>query len=248
MSYITRKVHLDLYPSLVWYYNKQSLVCVLPSTACQARHIQINLSSRGVNPLLFTEGHAWEMSARQLVGLAETYPETLFLVPVFQCLFRYLETLKNCVLILRYSHRTTSLFLKFLLYFSFFKSNSHQRREDLDSLPFFQKIMEASGEPLPNLLAFFDNSSGEGREPTGVPELPRWYPAGVPVGFTGGICSSNVKRWLTLYHLKASEAGCWAICDAQSGFRKGKKRGEPIDVEELQRLLQEAFEWGLDTS
>ena len=52
----------------------------------QARHIQVNISSRGVAPDLFMPSPrgSWEKSASCLVQLAEMYPETLFLVPVFQ--------------------------------------------------------------------------------------------------------------------------------------------------------------------
>lgn len=97
---------------------------------------------------------------------------------------------------------------------------------------------------MSNLLAFFDNSAGEGVEPSRIPDIPPGYPAGGPIGFAGGIRAENVKEWLSKYHSKAAAAGCWAICDAQSGFRKKGNRGEPIDLEELTKLLQQAFEWG----
>ena len=54
-------------------------------------------------------------------------------------------------------------------------------------------------EPL-NVLAFFDNSGGEGKVPEKVAELPVEYPRhkGHPVGFTGGLRAGNVKEWLVL--------------------------------------------------
>ena len=56
------------------------------ASSSQARHIQVNISSRGVAPDLFMPSArgSWEKSASCLVQLAEMYPETLFLVPVFQ--------------------------------------------------------------------------------------------------------------------------------------------------------------------
>ncbi|CAJ1381380.1 unnamed protein product [Effrenium voratum] len=45
----------------------------------------------------------------------------------------------------------------------------------VDSWPFMSKILEfsmRSGKPAPNLVAFFDNSSGRGRAPDAVPEVP----------------------------------------------------------------------------
>ena len=52
-------------------------------------------------------------------------------------------------------------------------------------------------DPL-NVLAFYDNSAGEGKEPEKVPELPPEYPRhkGHPVGFTGGLHAGNVKECL----------------------------------------------------
>lgn len=169
----------------------------------KARHIQVNISSRGVAPDLFMPSPrgSWEKSASCLVQLAEMYPETLFLVPVFQS-------------------------------------------GDIDSLPFLQLVLDMSKRTMSNLLAFFDNSAGEGVEPSRIPDIPPGYPAGGPIGFAGGIRAENVKEWLSKYHSKAAAAGCWAICDAQSGFRKKGNRGEPIDLEELTKLLQQAFEWG----
>eukprot|EP00438_Fugacium_kawagutii_P008043 Skav209140 [mRNA] locus=scaffold3458:57251:62031:- [translate_table: standard] len=66
------------------------------------------------------------------------------------------------------------------------------------------------------------------------------------VGFTGGIKAGNVKEWLTRYHQKASEARCWVVCDAQSGFRKKGQRSEEIDLDELRKLIQAAYEWGCE--
>lgn len=72
------------------------------------------------------------------------------------------------------------------------------------------------------------------------------YPrnVGQSIGFTGGINASNVKEWLSRYHARAAELGCACLCDAQTGFRQGKTRGQPIDAEEFRKLLQEVYEWG----
>jgi len=173
----------------------------------KARHIQVNVSSRGVKPELFMASEYWESSALQILRLAEKYPETLFIIPVFE-------------------------------------------RGEISSLAFVLKIMELAvkmwgKEPL-NVLAFFDNSGGEGKVPEKVAELPVEYPRhkGHPVGFTGGLRAGNVKEWLSRYSEKATDVGCWLVSDAQSGFRKNGSRGEPIDVEQLKLLMKEVFEWG----
>ena len=50
-----------------------------------ARHIQININARGVPPQLFTTpGAESEKSATQIASLASQYPNTLFLIAVFQ--------------------------------------------------------------------------------------------------------------------------------------------------------------------
>ena len=41
----------------------------------KARHIQVNISARGVNPELFTESECWEQSALQILQLAEKFLE-----------------------------------------------------------------------------------------------------------------------------------------------------------------------------
>ena len=103
------------------------------------------------------------------------------------------------------------------------------------------------GKPLSNLSAFFDNSGGEGKEPDKVPEIPLDYPdkLGQPVGFTGGIKTTNVKEWLTKYEQQAAAHGCWCISDAQSGFREAYSRGKPIDKVEVKKLMNLVFEWGM---
>ncbi|CAE7464186.1 unnamed protein product [Symbiodinium natans] len=50
----------------------------------RARHIQVNISARGLPTELFTPGEVWEKSSQHLVELAERHPETLFLIPIFQ--------------------------------------------------------------------------------------------------------------------------------------------------------------------
>ena len=51
------------------------------------------------------------------------------------------------------------------------------------------------------MLAFFDNSGGEGKIPEKIPELPVEYPRhkGHAVGFTGGLRAGNVKEWLVFF-------------------------------------------------
>ena len=50
-----------------------------------ARHIQININARGVPPQLFTTpGAESAKSAQQIARLANQYPQSLFLVAVFQ--------------------------------------------------------------------------------------------------------------------------------------------------------------------
>ena len=55
-------------------------------------------------------------------------------------------------------------------------------------------------DPL-NVVAFFDNSAGEGKEPDKVPELPPEYPRhkGHALGFTGGLHAGNVKECLGVW-------------------------------------------------
>lgn len=178
-----------------------------------ARHIQVNISARGLSTELFMPGDLWGKSAQQLVELSERYPETLFLIPVFQ--------------------RPASA-----------------SAPAMDSWPFVQKLLQDSaarnrGEPVRNLVAFFDNSAGSGTAPDAVPEIPHEYPKkGQPIGFTGGINASNVQDWLTKYSAAAAAHGCECISDAQTGFRLGKDRGQPIDVAALQELVRNVYQWG----
>lgn len=176
-------------------------------TEYKARHIQININARGLDPKLFTDETSQQKSAAVIAGLAAKYPETIFLLPVF-------------------------------------------KRGDTHSWPFVLEILKKSvvdGKPLSNLSAFFDNSGGEGKEPDKVPEIPLDYPdkLGQPVGFTGGIKTTNVKEWLTKYEQQAAAHGCWCISDAQSGFREAYSRGKPIDKVEVKKLMNLVFEWGM---
>lgn len=63
---------------------------------------------------------------------------------------------------------------------------------------------------------------------------------------TKSLTSCNGPRAGPRYHQKASEAGCWVVCDAQSGFRKKGQRSEDIDSDELRKLIQAAYEWGCE--
>lgn len=85
-----------------------------------------------------------------------------------------------------------------------------------------------------------------GQEPENAPEIPKDYPRGVgqPIGFTGGIGSRNAQEWLSRYKEAATAAGCRCQCDAQSSFRVGKTRTNPIDAAELEKLARVIYEWG----
>ncbi|CAK9064801.1 unnamed protein product, partial [Durusdinium trenchii] len=124
--------------------------------------------------------------------------------------------------------------------------------DEVCTWPFVQKVFDMSksctrdGRPLPNLAGFFDNSRGSGKEPENAPEIPKDYPRGVgqPIGFTGGIGSRNAQEWLSRYKEAATAAGCRCQCDAQSSFRVGKTRTNPIDAAELEKLARVIYEWG----
>lgn len=110
----------------------------------------------------------------------------------------------------------------------------------------FVALLLAGDIVPPNLCVFFDNSAGTGLEPDAVPEVPDGYPNGVsqPIGFTGGIHAGNVTQWLDKYAARAQQHGCRLVCDAQSGFRKGRQRNEPVDVAELRALVAAVGAWG----
>ena len=181
-----------------------------------ARHVQININARGVPPELFLEGTEWDKSAKQIAKLARQNPNTFFLVPCF-------------------------------------KKTGEDGKVTVDSLPFICKILQTSAgqstenRPAKNVVAFFDDSAGTGKTPDAVPAVPKDYldAKSQAVGFTGGINADNVTDWLTKYEDKAAEHSYACICDAQTGFRKDKNRGQPIDEKALRRLMKNVYSWGM---
>jgi len=116
----------------------------------------------------------------------------------------------------------------------------------VDSSIFINALL--AKDPPKNLCVFYDSSAGTGKEPDKAPELPDNYPRNQdqPVGFTGGIDPSNVKRWLDQYLARANQFGCNLLSDAQSGFRQGGDRGKPIDERLLRLLIKGVRQWCFD--